>query len=273
MGGLQVLLALKVLENAALQKGEHPSSSVDTLEVLMRVWRAVSQEYWLYDVNTLDNEDQVAAYLSEANAARIWARAQENLSEPARAYLGSHSQTLTIIDENGNAITGINTIQSFPWGDGVFVRGVALPNSGKLVLPGSPGRRRLDTVAMNIVTQNRALYGAGTTFGFSLREAAFQMWVNTIDLGLSIGAALAEPRFGTFVMLPDGTTDMSTQYLDPRVPTAIGLELRARGVGVTQVSVDGFFDIGLGTAASTEGDLPTSAYMSMEWVDGFTESY
>lgn len=263
MGGLHVLLALKVLENAKLPPAEHPSASADALEVLLRVWRATSEEYWLYDPATLDDAEAVASRLSDANVARLWKNVVDRLSAPAKTYLGHHSQTVTVIDPDGNAITGINTIQSYPWGDGVFVHGVALPNAGRLASPGAPGSRKLDTAALNVSTRDGALEGLGATFSFSLREAAFQMWVNLIDYGMPVDRALAEPRFGTFVISADvGSVDMDTQYLDPAVPSGVAAELMARGLGVTQTAPAGsFLDLGLGTAATTDGAAPKSALM------------
>lgn len=246
-GGLWCLLALEVLEQAQLKWEEHDSRSVDVLEVLLRVARAVHEEPWFYDLNTLDQPSAIEQKLGEANTRAIWEKVKAKLSEPARSIAGQHSYSLTIVDQEGNAITGTHTITSLPWGNGLFVEGVPLTAGGELAYPRRPGERWASAISMHLAVEQGRLRSASATFSTSLLEAELQLLVNVLNHRMSAGDATAAPRFGTFPFdLATMTPDLTKNWLDPAFGTGVADELGRRGLSVEQSG--SWVDTGLGTA-------------------------
>jgi gamma-glutamyltranspeptidase len=122
-GGAWSLLALKTLEHFDMPNGPHFSESVDRLEVMVRIAKTVWNEAWLYEIENLDDDAKVESYLTAPHAAAVWERVRQELPADLPDRRGNHSYHIVVVDRDGNAITGTNTINSLPWGDGLFVDG------------------------------------------------------------------------------------------------------------------------------------------------------
>jgi gamma-glutamyltranspeptidase len=158
------------------------------------------------------------------------------------------------VDQDGNAITGTNTINSLPWGDGVFVDGIPLTNA--LAHVGSatrPGERRLTPMSSHLVFQDGRLRIVSGTFNSSLLEAGFQLMVNAIDFNLSAKKATTLPRFGTFAFDDDQPDSSSGKmWLDPKISKEVVEELFERGLDFERESA--FVDTGSGAIAILHED-------------------
>jgi gamma-glutamyltranspeptidase len=151
-----------------------------------------------------------------------------------------------VVDDEGNAITGTNTINSLPWGESVFVDGVPLTNTLSHVgTKTRPGERRLTPMSSHLVFQDGRLRIVSGTFNSSLLEGGFQLLVSTIDFNLTAKQAATLPRFGTF-SFDDDKPDSSSgkMWLDLAVSKEIVDELRKRGLEFEQDSP--FVDTGSG---------------------------
>lgn len=253
-GGAWSLLALKTLEHFDLSNGPHFSESTDRLEVMVRVAQTVWNEAWLYETENLDDDAKVESYLTAPHAAAVWERVRQELPADLPHRRGNHSYHIVVVDEEGNAITGTNTINSLPWGDGVFVDGVPLTNTLSHVgTKTRPGERRLTPMSSHLVFRDGRLKIVSGTFNSSLLEGGFQLLVNAIDFKLPAKQAASLPRFGTF-SFDDEKPDYSSgkMWLDLSVSKEIVDQLAERGLEFEQQS--SFVDTGSGAIAILADD-------------------
>jgi gamma-glutamyltranspeptidase len=132
-GGLWVLLALKTLEHAPERFFEAPYwSDADRLETMIRIARQVWSEKFLIDFRALHDCALVASKLTDEHGATIWERVQQKARPTPMGIGGSHSYHIIVRDKLGNIVNGTTTIESDPWGDGIFIEGVALTTAGRL---------------------------------------------------------------------------------------------------------------------------------------------
>ena len=253
-GGAWSLLALKTLEHFDLSNGPHFSESTDRLEVMVRVAQTVWNEAWLYETENLDDDATVESYLAAPHAASVWERVRQELPADLPHRRGNHSYHIIVVDRDGNAITGTNTINSLPWGDGVFVDGVPLTNTLSHVgTKTRPGERRLTPMSSHLVFRDGRLKIVSGTFNSSLLEGGFQLLVNAIDFKLPAKQAASLPRFGTF-SFDDEKPDSSSgkMWLDLSVSKEIVDQLAERGLEFEQQS--SFVDTGSGAIAILADD-------------------
>lgn len=250
----------------------HYMDSPDALETVLRAVQAVHNESWLYDAAKLEDDTFVATRLDEENAARLWARVQAGegpieAAEPidGAELSGTHSYHVVVVDADGNAITGVNSIGSLPWGEGLFVQGAALTGSSAAAGWTEPGGRPLDPMADHLVFRDGELWMVGGTFAASMLEASLQLTLNVVDYGFSAEEAAARLRFCTFAFNMDDLSPMESPgiWLDPQVPPEIVEELQGRGfvfirdgwVGLGSIvllSADGTLDAGI---CGADGDV------------------
>jgi len=239
-GGLWSLLALKVAEHWRPSNQNHYSASADDLEILVRISQEIDSESWIYQMKNLDDLTLMNSRLNQEYARQIWEKVRLKLA-PANGsgfHQGSHSYHVIAADAEGNVITGTNTINSFPWGDGLFVEGIPLPNSGSIAnetIYGEPGGRRISPLSMHLVFKNQKLKFATGAFGGSLIPAEFQFLINLIDYGLSAKDTVTQPRFGSSSPIdPADLTKGLLTYLSPRVGGDIVKILATRGLQFQQ---------------------------------------
>jgi gamma-glutamyltranspeptidase len=188
--------------------------------------------------------------LTSDRTKAIWDRAKNRLPAQPLGTGGPHSYHIIVTDKAGNIAAGTTTIESPPWGDGVFVEGVPLPVSGMIPWSTKPGERRLSPFSILFAFRDNQPRFAVGTISNSLVEAAFQLLVNLIDYNLPPAEAVSTPRFGTFPS-SEGSESVSLQldrnWLDPRIGKAMVKKLKDRGIKVTQT---GIVDTGLGAVLS-----------------------
>ncbi len=248
-GGAWSLLALKTLEHFDMPNGPHFSESVDRLEVMVRIAKTMWNEAWLYEIENLDDDAKVESYLTAPHAAAVWERVRQELPADLPDRRGNHSYHIVVVDRDGNAITGTNTINSLPWGDGLFVDGVPLTNTlSHIGTQTRPGERRLTPMSSHLVFRDGRLRIVSGTFNSSLLEAGFQILVNAIDFQLPAKHSATLPRFGTF-SFDDAKPESSSgkMWLDPSISKGIVGQLAERGLEFEQQS--SFIDTGSGAIA------------------------
>jgi gamma-glutamyltranspeptidase / glutathione hydrolase len=255
-GGPWSLMVMKTLEHANLSSMPHPSTSAETLEMMIRAAREVWTTPWLFDclaisgsnpVCTLDRASEVQSHL-DRDGGQIWSRVAARMPSVAKYQTRSHSYHVIATDRQGNVVCGTHTIEGSAWGDALFVDGVPLTNAGIIAWGTRAGERRLSPLTMHFAFRDGRIAFAQGAISNSVLEASVQFLVNMIDYRLSPGEALSRPRFGTFP--PKGDTfdvDWSTNWLSPDIGEDIVRTLKDRKINVRNT---GIVDTGLGTLLS-----------------------
>jgi gamma-glutamyltranspeptidase / glutathione hydrolase len=234
-GGLWTLLALKTLENTDIAKLGHFSTSANALEILVRTAREVWAELWIFDYCHLDNQKFLESRLTAKYTAKIWSRVARALPRKPMRKTASHSYHIIVVDKKGNAVTGTNTFQqTLPWGQGLFVQGVFLPDVRLDIgypVAAPAGSRRVNGLTMHMVFDKSGLRFLSGTIGDSLVESSLQFLINLIDYRMNAQEAVSAPGFGTFphdVNLLN--TDWTSNWLSPRTHRKIVQRLKKRGL-------------------------------------------
>ena len=250
-GGINTLLSLKVLEQTDLTKLGRPySSNAEALGTLAAIQLETTNQPWLYDQSKLLESSFIQSQLSDENAVKVWKKIQQKISA-AKASPGNHSYQVVIIDREGNAITGTNTIESLPWAFDIFVEGVPLTSSNSLPFGTKPGERRRSPFTMQIGFKDQDLSFAVGAFSVSMWPAEFQFITNIIDYKFSAKEAVSLPRFGSAALDMSSLKQLGPLWLDPRVEKSIVQTLKSKGLNFVQ---DGYIDTGLGSLAIVQPD-------------------
>lgn len=128
--------------------------------------------------------------------------------------LASHSDGVVTADKEGNVCSMIHTINSLPWGTGLFVHGIALPHSAAInkyyIKQLQPGTRLNSELQPGIILrkdnedqedktkQNGWRWKpamAISVVGASLREVTPQLITSVLDENLYPNQALNRPQF------------------------------------------------------------------------------
>lgn len=242
-GGVYDLVGLSVLDHdprAASELGD-----TDRLEVQLRTARALYDDPWFYEGPKLDDRTFVKSRIGDTNA--LWATVAAGFPVKPKSAKGTHSLHVTVIDRTGDAITGTNTMNSMPWGSGIFVRGVALTDAGTttFLVPG-PGQRVVSPLTLHVVKSGDHLHFIGGTFGSSLLETELQVVADAVfGKAKTASEIVARTRFGTFTYDDGGVNgDVGSNWIDKRAADPIVKELGARGLVVKR---DPYGDTGWGT--------------------------
>ncbi|HQR89061.1 MAG: hypothetical protein B7Y78_00500 [Caulobacter sp. 35-67-4] len=250
-GGARLLLALETLEQADIKALGHPSESLDGLEAMVRISRAVSAEPPLNTHAFFEDPKAPAALLAGSRPAQIWGEVAARIQRPPLPAPGSHSYAVAVVDEQGGAVTGTHTIESLPFGtNGLFVGGVPLNNTG-IQHPYSadsayatpPGRYLIEPLSAVLAFEGDRLVLAGGTFSASLWPADFQMVSSLLDFDWTPERVALTPRFGGYgIDLTKLTADISVNVIDKRVRAEVVEAMKQRGVALSQA---GYVDTGM----------------------------
>jgi len=241
-GGIKTLMALKILENTDPTQLGHMSDSADALALMFRAARAVEYDYLLYYAANLDIPLFTDWIISEGHAQELWQNLDTgNAAQPPSAARGSHSHHVIVIDSRGNIASGTHTINAYPWGDGVFVGGVALNNAAPINFFPMWNGRFINPLSTHIVFHDGEPYIADGVFGASMYPADFQVISNILDYDMGLEEAMEKPRLG--MRQVDITTGiLSDMYMiDRRFPEEMITEMEEHGIYFTR---EGYIDTG-----------------------------
>jgi gamma-glutamyltranspeptidase len=224
----------------------------------VRTARETWGESWILDYRRLDDRRFLESRLTSEYGDVIWGRVAKARPSAPAGKPRPHSYHIIVIDSKGNAITGSNSYQqSLPWGPGIFVEGVFLPDIRiSLAYPEEvpPSTRRVNALTMHLVFDrgSRSLRFATGSIGDSIVEACFQWLVNLMDYRMSAAGAVSTPVFGTFphdVHLAN--VDWNSNWLNPGIDPGIVALLEKRGMKFQQKGplVGTGLDSGLGAVA------------------------
>jgi gamma-glutamyltranspeptidase/glutathione hydrolase len=249
-GGARLALALEVLEHTDIRKLGHYSESLDGLETLMRVVGAVNTVPMLATHAFFENPDDVQALVDGDMHAALWKDVQEKVDHMGPPPAGSHSYSVVVVDAAGNAVAGTHTIESLPFGSGIFVGGVPLNNTGVLhpyaagnAYATPPGSYLVEPLSATLAFRNKQLVLASSTFSAALWPGDLQLVVSALDFDWTPERIALTPRFGGYALdLAKMAADTSTMTLDKRFTAATVTALQQRGRKVSQA---GYVDTGM----------------------------
>jgi gamma-glutamyltranspeptidase/glutathione hydrolase len=244
--GLAALLALNILADDDL--AALGPDSPDALHLQIEAMRLAFADAFTYIGDPHHVEVPVEALLSSR-----YAEARRMLIDPRYAArsvragvppVGEDTVYLTVVDEDGNAVSFINSLYH-GFGAGIVAgeTGIALQNRGACFVLDeghanclAPGKRPYHTIIPCMVLQDRWLWASfGVMGGFMQPQGHLQVLVNMIDFGMTPQEALDAPRFEVL-------TDLERVALERTFDPALRAELIARGHRVvdSEASLFGF---------------------------------
>lgn len=249
-GGIRLLLALKTLQHTDIKTLGHYSESLDGLETMVRIKRAVDAEPVLYSQTFYDDPHAMQNLLDSNRDAALWDDVNSKTDRMVSSPKGSHSYSVVVVDAAGNAVAGTHTIESLPFGSGIFVQGVPLNNTATLhpFVNGSayttpPGNYIIEPLSASLAFKGDQLLLANSTFSASLWPADFELVSSALDFDWSPERIALTPRFGSNALdLTKMTADMSTTVIDKRFNAAVIEQMQQRGIKLSQA---GYIDTGM----------------------------
>lgn len=203
--GLAALLALNVAKGFDL--AGMGRDSAEYLHILIEAMRLGFADGFVYVADPEHADIPLDALLSEEYAAerrQMIASGQALTEVPAGQPAGEDTVYLTVVDEQGNACSFINSLY-YGFGSGMVAgdTGICLQNRGACFVldPAhrncwAPGKRPYHTIIPSLITQEGKLWASyGVMGGFMQPQGHLQVVSNLIDHRLSPQQALDAPRF------------------------------------------------------------------------------
>ena len=196
-GGLNIIEALNMVETLDPAAYAPPAESPEFLSDLMLICQDI------IDRGAGWRDPMTMPDATEAIVSKEYAEARIQLLRMAGAHRGivaPHVGTdhISAVDSDGNVAVLMHTCTGDPWLNGLFYRGVQVPNSMGWAMrtPVKPGARITIDGAENIaLIDGRPVLGSGSPSG-SLLPCVLQNMINIIDFGMPLQTSVAQPRFG-----------------------------------------------------------------------------
>ena len=243
-GGASLLWMLNLAE--ALHLHERPSREesaatlADEIQIFKLLWQEANTGLMLNPQTAVPAQQAHFDELMSKEYARQKVTTFKKLAPtPFNGSVEPGTHQISIIDQAGNMLSATHTIASQPWGDGLFVGGIALNSSDVLlqaakarfrgagynpaeVIP--PGSRLPQGLSCYLVMHNgQPLFTAGA-LGGGLIGCNFQNTVNVLGHRLSLADSVERPRWG-FLDFERGTpiaaTPIQLEPFDEQVVQAV----------------------------------------------------
>ena len=206
--------------------------ALEALERLLRVQHTVNALPFLHDRMFLSDgsvTDEVITASADAVIRTI--AAGETPGHPTPP--GTHSSAVVVVDGKGNVVVGTHTIETLPWGEGLFVGGVPLSTAAPAGLDDATkatSRVRADGLSNTIVLRDGRVRAALGIYGTGLHPADVQILDAVLARGKGAEDAVLEPRVGYVQFDAErGKVDATIHSVDPRFATPLLCTLKKRG--------------------------------------------
>jgi gamma-glutamyltranspeptidase / glutathione hydrolase len=216
-GGVNIVEALHLLEQAGVRELGHPSRSAEALYRFMRVAHVQHVMNWVEpDIRAalmpeLDGPDPVRGTREHARA--LWAAMNseawtEVLEADDRRRRGGgadgHTDAVVAVDPQGNVAALTYTTNTGGWGrTGIFVDGVSIPDpasfSQTLVARTAPGERLPIGINPVIVLKEGKPVLASAAIGPAVHETTLQNLTSVLDFDMDPASASQAPEFLLYV--------------------------------------------------------------------------
>jgi gamma-glutamyltranspeptidase/glutathione hydrolase len=230
VGGLITLGSLNVAQAANLKEYGHYASSPEALYYLIQIIR--SQAFFAYSSDESRErllpgiDPSPESLLTEKVARQFWELIQEQATtfDTDGAPGSDHSAGVVAVDEEGNVVSILHTINTNLWGStGLFVEGISIPDSASIqqgrVYQAGPGRRLPEGTNPTLVTKQRQPFLASATIGNLLLQVNIQNLVSILDFGMDPRDAIDQPH--TLGFHPPEAALSRVPWLEPPLPEAV----------------------------------------------------
>ncbi len=196
-GGTHIIEALNMIELMNLQRLGLPNDSAEVLDMMIRIHNEVYTE----GAKHPDPESHplpLDVILSKEYAEIRLKLLRMGVPKEMPKQLPIGSNHVTVMDGAGNIATIIHSCMSYPWSNGLFVRGVTIVAGGAhffRIMP-KPGYRATTYVAPNIIFKNKKPVLTSGSPSVSLLANILQNTINILDFGIPIEESVNRPRFG-----------------------------------------------------------------------------
>lgn len=275
-GGVKLVVTLQALERLRVRKGagagaaavvEAPSSSADELERLLRVHSVTNALPFLHDRAFLARGAGTAPQIAEATDAVVKYVEDAAAPSPPAERAGTHSSAVVVVDGQGNVVVATHTIQTLPWGEGLFVGGVPLSTSAPVAFDdaiAATSHLRIDSLTNTIVMKDGGVRAALAVYGTGLHPADAQILDAVIARGLNAEEAVLAPRVGYFRFdAKKMTLDYDWRSVDPRLSPKLLCTMKRRGFHLER-SIEGY------PAGIVDTGFPTLVTMGPNGIEGMT---
>lgn len=212
-GGVNLLEAMNLIEAAELEKLGSYTESAESLFWLSHITRNANNRDFSGD------KTKVEAYMrkrvTQDHADKLWQKikADGGFKQPLTAYAPNHSDGVVTIDEEGNMVAMLHTINSVTFGEtGLIVGGVSVPdaltNQLDVAKTTEPGTRLPDPGAPVLVLKNGKPFGVFSTIGAGLHPRLVNVLFSILSLNKTPQEALNMPSLGFTLNLPSSGLDL-----------------------------------------------------------------
>ncbi len=241
-GGALTLGSLKLADVAELKKHGSPTSSAESLYRLIQINRLQSRLVYMPEFNRQSQFADVVpfpeALLTTATAQRLWKylEQQRPAAPPTEPSAPGHSAGVVAVDEQGNVVTILHSINTVLWGaTGIFVDGISIPDPATFqqqkIQDAGPGVRLPEGTNPLLVLRDGRPVLASVAIGSALHPATLHALINVLDYGLDPQPAVDAPgTHGPF----SGDGKIKPDYAKEafgkdEFPESVLADLRARG--------------------------------------------
>lgn len=201
-GGAQLIQALNMLETVDLARLGPPTSSPETLRLLIQAHNTAYYAPPLRHDLSQDRE-RLETLLSKEYAHTRMALLETPPSHAVAPPPGTIH--ISVVDAAGDTVSLTHSHMASGFVNGLFCEGFQLSGGGSFfqrVLPG-PGERASVYLAPNIVLQGGRPVVVSGSPSVSLVANVLQNLVNLLDFGMDIEESVAAPRFGARPHTPE----------------------------------------------------------------------
>jgi len=239
-GGVNTTEALNVLEAAGVKEMGHYTESPEALFWLSQITR-VGMAGYLYPnlAEVMPGLDMTPeGRLKKSHGKALWKGLKDGNYPFTKVpqTLPVHSDTIAAVDQWGNMVGMVHSINTISWGmTGIFVDGVSVNDSAAhqqmQIAAVTPGERLPDATNPGLVMKDAKPYLAFGSIGMGLHQKTIQALHSIMDFGMTPDEAASVPAFGAPEFGATGLTGRQTiseGRFDPSVvekANAMGLEL------------------------------------------------
>jgi gamma-glutamyltranspeptidase / glutathione hydrolase len=202
-GGVSMIEAFNLLELANLKSLGHWTNSPESLFWFNQI---AGCERYLFSPQTIDGkllspkrraEKETSAWIWSQMQARKWPTLTNTTL--AAAHDEKHSAAVVVVDQWGNVALIGHSINAGPWGTGMFVDGVSIPDSARFqreaLKEAGPGNRLWGMPSPLLFFRNDQPVLACGAIGAGGDTKTMQVIENIIDFHMSLAAAVKAPAF------------------------------------------------------------------------------
>jgi gamma-glutamyltranspeptidase/glutathione hydrolase len=195
IGGASLIEALNLAETAELSKKGHYSMSAKALHTLYLICDAA--EYY----NGTSFQDRLNKELAIEKWNKIVTKQPPRTFEPEKKTRSEHSANVVAVDQWGNMVALIHSINSNVWGsNALFIDGISIPDPAaawqKEIYEAGPGKRLVENTNPGIILKEGNAVLAFSCIGGGLNNQTLASIISVLDFQMTPEQVVQLPAFG-----------------------------------------------------------------------------